>query len=65
MWPAGLHIGQNEPVLGAIVLVFALVFVFPPMVLMSGGAMAALLGWLLKADGDDRYANSELIELNT
>lgn len=56
---------QNDPVLGAIILVVALIVVFPPMVLMSGGAMAGLLGFLLKSDGDDRYANSELVDLNT
>ncbi len=50
---------------GAVILVIVLLVVFPPMVLMSGGAMAALLGWLLKADADERHAGSELIDLNT
>ncbi len=56
---------QTKAVLGAIILVVVLLVVFPPVVLMSGGAVSALLGWLLKTDADDRYEDSELIDLNT
>ncbi len=65
MWAKHAQMGQTEAVLGAAVLIVVLLVVFPPMVIMSGGGMAALLGLLLKADADDRYADSELIDLNT
>ncbi len=51
------------PVAGAIVIVVVL-FLFPVMVLMSGAAGAALLGFLVKKSVDSRHAGSELIELN-
>jgi len=50
-------------VLGAIILVVALL-VFPAVVLMSGGVASALLGWALKSDAEERHAGSELIDLN-
>jgi hypothetical protein len=49
-------------VLGAVLIVIALLAI-PPMVLMSGMAMAALLGWVLQSDAEDRHAGSELVDL--
>ena len=46
-----------------IVLVVALVVVIPVTVLMTGAAIAALLGWSLKEDGEDG-ASDELINLS-
>jgi hypothetical protein len=46
-----------------IVLVVVLVVVIPVTVLMTGAAIAALLGWSLKEDGEDG-ANEELINLS-
>jgi hypothetical protein len=48
--------------LGAIVLAIAFVL-FVPVLLMSLGAIAAVLGTFLKADAEERHAGSELIEL--
>jgi len=50
-------------VLGAIALVVALLLI-PVMILMSGGIVAALLGFFLKTDAEVRHEGSELIELN-
>ena len=49
--------------LGAIILVVALLLI-PVMVLMSGGIAAATLGFFLKSDAEARHEGSELIELN-
>jgi len=46
-----------------IVLIVAIVVVIPVAVLMTGGAIAALLGWSLKEEGEDG-ANQEQIELS-
>ena len=50
--------------LGAIVLAVVLVIVIPVGVLMSGAVGAGILGWALKSDADERYAGSELVDLN-
>ena len=46
-----------------IVLVVVLVVVIPVTVLMTGAAIAALLGWSLKEDGE-AGASDELIDLS-
>jgi hypothetical protein len=51
-WPPAPLRGQDDGVLGAIVIVVILVVAFPIAVLMSGAAASALLGWLLKEDAD-------------
>ena len=48
--------------LGAILLAVAFV-VLIPVLLMSLGGVAALLGTFLKDDAEERYAGSELIDL--
>lgn len=50
--------------LGAIALAFVIVVVIPVSVLMTGAVVAALLGWRLTADAEERHAGSELVELN-
>ena len=50
--------------LGAIVLVIALLVVIPVTVLMTGAVIAAVMGWRLKDDAEERHAGSELIDLN-
>jgi hypothetical protein len=47
----------------AIALVVVIVIVIPVAVLMTGAAVAALLGWSLKETGEED-ANAELIELS-
>lgn len=49
--------------IGAVVIVVALLAI-PPMVLMSGMAMAAVLDHFLVTDAEARHEGSELIELN-
>lgn len=51
--------------LGAVILVVVLLVAFPVGFLMSMGGIAALLGAVLKQDGDARHEGSELVDLNT
>ncbi len=50
--------------IGAIILIFALVVVIPVGVLMSSTIAAGILGWALTTDAEARNEGSELIELN-
>ena len=45
-------------------MVILLVVVMPVGILLSGAAVAALLGGLLKRDVDDTYQGSELFDLS-
>ena len=47
----------------AIALVVTIVVIIPVAVLMTGGAVAVLLGWSLKSEGEEG-ANPELVELS-
>jgi len=55
---------ETVTVLGALVLIIVLVFVIPPGVIITGGVVAAGLGFTLKDDAEARNEGSELIELN-
>lgn len=57
--------GHTERVLGAVILVLVIVFVLPSAVLMGGGVAAAILGWFLRDEAEQRHAGSELLDLNT
>ena len=46
-----------------IVLAVAIIVVIPVTVLMTGGAIAAILGWRLKEEGEEG-ASDELINLS-
>lgn len=48
--------------IGAIILIVAMLL-FIPVLLGGGMAVAALLGWLLKSDAEQRYEGSEYIKL--
>lgn len=50
--------------LGAFIIVFVLVVAIPVAVLLSGMIGAAILGGVLKADGDANASSDELIDLN-
>jgi len=50
-------------VVGAVIIVVVLLLI-PVGVVMSGAILAAILGWSLKTDAEDRNEGSELIELN-
>ena len=58
------RIGQNRAVIGALIIAVILVFVLPIAFLLSGAVGAAILGWLLKTNGDVTHEGSELIETN-
>jgi hypothetical protein len=47
----------------AILLAFVIIVAIPVAILMTGAAVAALLGWRLKEDGEEG-ANEELIKLS-
>lgn len=49
--------------LGAILIVVVLLAI-PPMILMSGMAVAAVIGQVHTRDAEDRHEGSELIALN-
>jgi hypothetical protein len=49
--------------LGAVAIVIVLL-VLPIVICLSGAAVAAVLGWTLKADADARNQGSELVALN-
>jgi hypothetical protein len=49
--------------LGAILIVIVLLLI-PVIIMMSCSALAALLGWSLRADAEARNEGSELIALN-
>jgi hypothetical protein len=48
---------------GTVVMIVVLAL-FPVVLLMSGAAASALVGWLLKKDRDDAYAGTEYLELS-
>ena len=52
-------------VAGAIVLAVVIVVVLPVAFMMSGGAVAALLGWSLWNYAEVTHEGSELVETNT
>ena len=47
----------------AIVLAFVIVVAIPVAIILTGAAVAVILGWSLKEEGEDG-ANEELIELS-
>jgi hypothetical protein len=49
---------------GGLLMVIVLVFVIPPLVLITCGFVAAGLGFTLKDDVEQRHEGSELIDLN-
>ena len=55
--------GQNEPVIGPIIIVVVLVVAIPVAVCMSGAIVAWILGWFMKDDAEKRNAGTEYVEL--
>jgi hypothetical protein len=51
-------------VLGALIVVVVIVVAIPVAILMTGGVLSAVLGWSLKANGEDTHPDSELTDLN-
>lgn len=50
--------------IGVVIIAIVLVIVIPVAVMMSGAAVAAILGWSLKTEGEASHEGSELIDLN-
>ncbi len=50
--------------IGAVLMVLALLVVIPVGVLMAGAVAAAILGTTLTDDAEARHAGSELLDLN-
>jgi hypothetical protein len=57
-------VGQTVGMAGALVIVVVLVIAIPVGVLISGMIGAAIIGSVLKADGDANASSPELIDLN-
>jgi hypothetical protein len=55
--------GKDDPVLGAIILIIALVVAIPVGFLMSTSIAAAILGQTLTLDAEGRHEGSELVDL--
>jgi hypothetical protein len=51
-------------VLGALILAFIIIVALPVSFLVTGGVIAAVLGWSAKEDAEARYEGSELIDLS-
>ncbi len=51
--------------LGAIVIAVVILMIIPVSVMMTGGVVAAILGWALRDNGEATHEGSELIDLNT
>lgn len=50
---------------GPIIIIVVLLVLIPVSVCITGGIVAAGLGWTLKDNGEATHEGSELIELNT
>jgi len=50
-------------VLGAVVLVFVMVVVFPPLLFGTGLVVSAILSWLGTKDAEARYADTEWVKV--
>lgn len=51
--------------LGAIIITVIILVMIPVAVCMSGGIIAAILGWALRDNAEATHEGSELIDLNT
>lgn len=50
--------------LGAVIIVIVVVVALPVAYLMTGAILSAVMGWALKANGEETHPNSELTDLN-
>jgi len=51
-------------VLGAVIIVIVVVVALPVAYLVTGAVLSAVMGWALRANGEDTHPGSELTELN-
>jgi hypothetical protein len=52
-------------VLGAVILAIVLVILLPVAFMLSGAVVAAVLGWSMKAWGEETHEGSELLDTNS
>lgn len=50
--------------LGAVIIVIVVVVALPVAYLMTGAILSAVMGWSLRANGEDTHPGSELTDLN-
>ena len=55
--------GKDDGVIGAFLIVAVIVLVLPPLYLITGGVLSAVMGWVLRKNGEDTHEGSELIDL--
>ena len=55
---------QTQSVLGALIILVALVVVLPVGFIITGGVLSVVLGHSLRKEGEYRHEGSELIETN-
>jgi len=56
---------ETVAVLGALIIIVALVIVIPVATIMSGVVVAGILGYTLKDTVEHDHEGSELVDLNT
>jgi len=49
---------------GVLLVVFVLIVVIPVGAIVSGGVVAAIIGWGLRRNGEQTHEGSELVETN-
>ncbi|MCC6226340.1 MAG: hypothetical protein IT195_08040 [Microthrixaceae bacterium] len=49
---------------GVFLVVFVLLVVIPVGAIVSGGVVAAIIGWVLRSNAEQTHEGSELIETN-
>ncbi|MFM7069505.1 MAG: hypothetical protein ACKOYM_08615 [Actinomycetes bacterium] len=58
------RVRQTAQVLGAIIIVVALLVVLPVAFIVTGGVFSVVLGHSLRKEGEYRHEGSELLDLN-
>jgi hypothetical protein len=59
-----LSSGNNDVVLGPLIIAVVIVLVLPVVFLVTGGIIAAITAYFLRANGEATHEGSELIDLN-
>ena len=54
---------QTVAVIGALIIAFILLVFIPVNVMMTGGAVAGILGYFLKEDVEEEYEGTEYIDI--
>ena len=57
-------LGSIDVDAGAVLIVIVVVLVLPPMFLIGGGVISAIIGWAAKSHAEKANEGSELIDTN-